>query len=126
MAYSITVTAAGDVRVNPWPSDLLRHLYREIDCRTVEMVVLDEGLTAWCDDEGRFIDTPVTNELITKLCGTYGPLVCDIVGTVVLTGGADDEDDTLPLTDLQAGELVLRLEQLRDAPMPRLSPDLFL
>lgn len=125
MARTITITADGTVTTNPWPAGLLEHLYSEIACRSVEIVDLGD-VTVWYDDEGPYASAPVTNELITKLLGTYGPLVSDIVGTVVLTGGADADGDTLPLDDNQAAELVRCLEQLRHEPMPVLHTHLFL
>lgn len=124
-AGTLTITATGHVSVSLWPAGgLLEHAYEQIETHLVGAVTLGD-LTLWYDDEGRFKDEPHTNELATKLCGIYGPLVSDIVGTVLITGDTDDEGDTRPLTAEQLHELGAILEQLRPLPMPPIHRNLW-
>lgn len=124
-AGTLTITAAGHVSVSPWPAGgLLEHAYEQIETHLVGAIALG-NLTLWYDDEGRLKDEPQTNELVTKLCGLYGPLVSDIVGNVLVTGGADAEGEARPLSAEQLLDLGAILEQLRPLPMPPINRDLW-
>lgn len=123
-ASTLTITEDGQTIVSPWPaSGLLQHAYSQIGTDVVGALSLDD-LTMWYDDEGRLADQPQTNELATKLSGQYGPLVCTIVGRVLITGGVDRNGDTLPLDREQLHQLMAVLDQLRVTPMPRIHPRL--
>lgn len=77
-------------------------------------------ISVWYDDEGRLADEPQTNELATKLCGTYGDLVCDLVGAVMVTAGTTDAGETMPLSGAQAASFLELLRDLDDTPMPEI------
>ncbi len=119
--YTITIHPAGDVDVNRWPdAGLTPHLYEQIGCSIVTPVELGAHLTLWCDDEGLLAATPEINPLATKLCGAYGPLGSYLVGTVVLTGPADQTGETLPLGPGAVAVLGGVFAVLNDQPLPRL------
>lgn len=113
--HTLTLTTAGEIRVNNWPLDLLQHAYREIGCSCVTTVALGASLTLWCDDEGLLASAPQANQLATSLCIFHDPLQSVLVGNVVITGGVDAEGDTHPLTPDQVAALLGVLEGLCDA-----------
>jgi hypothetical protein len=97
------ITAAvvtGDFLVTPAtldPTDVLADLYRMIGCRTVDVVALDDDLDMWLDDEGAYTAAP--NAAATAIAQTFGFVWQPYFGTVVITGGADKDGNTLPLTE---------------------------
>lgn len=78
-----------------WAYDdqLLALLYQVIGCDTVDTVPLyleEHELIAWVDDNGLFADPVQPNPRASQLAQFLGR-PCSLVGTVVLTGGADDD-----------------------------------
>ena len=63
----------------------------------------------WCNEEGKIIGLPM-NPVATGLwIISYGP--SDIIhGNIVITGGVDDEGETLGLTEVQITKLEKILE----------------
>ena len=74
----------------------------------IEAVTLPSGLTLWVNEEGKLDGLPV-NEYATRLFVSAFGAVDVIVGNAIITGGADDEGETLGLTDAQVAELVADL-----------------
>lgn len=69
--------------------------FREhIGCTWFDVVRLAPDLDMWVDDEGAIFADPVMNPVASALAASagFGPV---IFGTVVLTGGADAEGDTV-------------------------------
>lgn len=72
----------------------------------IEAVTLPNGLTLWVNEEGKMDGLPV-NDYATKLfTSAFGAGVDIIVGNAIITGGADDEGETLGLTDKEVSILV--------------------
>lgn len=64
----------------------------------IECVSLSDSVDMWVNEEGKLIGLPF-NEIGTRLwTAAYGPTDV-IVGDIILTGGADDEGETLGLSD---------------------------
>lgn len=123
MSKSVTVTPAGEIRVTEWPATprgVLPHLYAEIQTDLVTTIPLPDDRTMWADDEGLYKPDPIVNELANKLLGCYGPLASYVVGIVVISGGVDDDGETLPLSADEANAVVHTLEGLRHEPLPKL------
>lgn len=122
MEHTITITDTGLVIVNEWPGrgQLLTHLYEQIGCQLVSKVDLGNRLTMWCDEEAALVEQPSINPTATKLCRLYGPLQSYLLGTVVLTGGADTEHRTSPLSVQAVAVLAKILDTVAALPMPRL------
>ncbi len=74
----------------------------------IEAVSLPNGLTLWVNEEGKN-DGLAPNVLATRLFISAFGAVDVIVGNAIITGGADDEGETLGLTDAQVAELVAEL-----------------
>jgi hypothetical protein len=96
----------------------LTAMYKAMGCDCVDVVRLVKtgpgrpGLDMWIDDNGMFANQP--NIFATILAGAIngGVIRQAIYGDVLLTGGADSEGDTLPLTSVQ--DSVLR-DMIADA-----------
>lgn len=97
---TITDLELPDERGRPW----LRAAYEAIGCRLVDIVRLDYDLDMWVDDEGMLVENPDENinQLATRLCALFGPLRQCIYGNTILTGGADNEGETLGLSKVRA------------------------
>jgi hypothetical protein len=75
----------------------------------IEAVTLPSGLTLWVNEEGKMNGLPV-NEYATRLFDSaFGSGIDIIVGNAIITGGADDEGETLGLTDEEVSILVANL-----------------
>ena len=67
-----------------------------------------EGITLWVNEEGKLNGLPYNQKATYLWEKSYG-FTDVIVGTAVLTGGTDDEGETLPLTDVQVAEILALL-----------------
>ena len=75
----------------------------------IEAVTLSDTLTLWVNEEGKMNGLPV-NEYATKLFASeFGAGIDIIVGNAIITGGSNDEGETLGLADTQVEELVADL-----------------
>ena len=74
----------------------------------IEAVTLPNGLTLWVNEEGK-MDGLAPNVYATRLFVSAFGAVDVIVGNAIVTGGADDDGETLGLTDEQVAELVAEL-----------------
>ncbi|MDR3080220.1 MAG: DUF3846 domain-containing protein [Streptomyces sp.] len=84
--------------------DHLHSMYREIGCDLVECVGLREDLDLWIDEEGKLKDGWEVNLAATALLQRHG--IHDLVAaTALLTGGADEDGNTLGISDQTAGEV---------------------
>jgi hypothetical protein len=73
-----------------------------------ECVSLSDDLDMWVNEEGKLLGLP-TNEIGTRMWrAAFGPTDI-IVGNIIFTGGADDNGDTLGLSDRH----VDRLDEVR-------------
>lgn len=68
-----------------------------------------EDYYLWCHDEGKIIGLPMNVTATGLWAISYGP--SDIIhGNIVITGGIDEEGDTVGLTDAQVAKLEKILE----------------
>ncbi|HBF82633.1 MAG TPA: hypothetical protein DD420_22685 [Streptomyces sp.] len=81
-----------------------------IRCERVDVVALTTRMDMWIDDEGLYRH-PV-NKLATLLARRFGFTFQDYYGPVLLTGGADAEGNTLPLTKDKLLGVLTSLEEL--------------
>lgn len=87
--------------------------YREIGCSTVDCFAVTDWIDAWVDDEALFADEPRRNEVARRLIAELADAeVLPITGTVVFTGGADSQGDTMGLDDVQALGIVEAAKQI--------------
>lgn len=84
--------------------DHLDAMYREIGCDLVECVGLRHDLDLWVDEEGKLNDAWELNLAATALLHRHG--LRDVVaGTALLTGGVDEDGNTLGITDQAAADI---------------------
>ena len=75
----------------------------------IEAVTLPNGLTLWVNENGKNDGLPVNDYATRLFASAFGEGIDIIVGNAIVTGGADDEGETLGLTDEQIAELVAEL-----------------
>lgn len=103
MAKALVVTTDGQFEVIDEIS--LKTLQAKVG-GWVQAVDLTETLTLWANEEGKLVGLPV-NGFATELWESrFGVGTDIIVGDIVLTGGTDDEGETLSLTETQVEALV--------------------
>ncbi|MEU8708730.1 DUF3846 domain-containing protein [Streptomyces sp. NPDC048565] len=96
---ALLITPECDIVPVDLPSDSdarLTVMRSVIRCERVDVVGLTSQLDMWLDDEG-FYNHPV-NKVATALAVRFGFRWQDYHGPVLLTGGADADGETLPLT----------------------------
>ncbi|WP_432091425.1 DUF3846 domain-containing protein [Streptomyces sp. NRRL F-5630] len=99
MSFALLITCEGAVAEIDLPEEDKERatVYRSVlRCRAFDVVCLTSRLDMWLDDEGLF-NHPV-NPLATMLAKRHGFDHQTYHGPVLLTGSADEEGDTLPLT----------------------------
>src|ERR1700712_2294863 len=72
-------------------------IYTAIGCRYVEVVQPTDTICLWVDEEG-LLDHSDSNLLATLVAAELGSFPQVLRGTLVATGGADAEGNTLPLS----------------------------
>ena len=72
----------------------------------IEAVTLPNGLTLWVNEEGKMDGLPVNDYATRLFVSAFGAGVDIIVGNAIVTGGTDDEGETLGLTNEQIKSLV--------------------
>lgn len=71
-------------------------MYAVLRCRAVDVVAVTDQVDMWIDDEGLY-NHPV-NPWATALARRYGWTWQPYHGPVLLTGGADEDGNTVPLS----------------------------
>jgi hypothetical protein len=75
----------------------------------IEAVSLPSGMTLWVNEEGKLNGLPVNRVATELLTREFGQKFDIIVGNAIITGGADDEGETLGLTNDQVATLISNL-----------------
>ena len=107
----IVITAEHEVSVQQMPvADEYNFLNTAVAgwIQAVELSEDLEGITLWVNEEGKMSSLPYNQKATFLWEKSYG-FTDVIVGTAVLTGGTDDEGETLPLTDVQVAEILALL-----------------
>ena len=96
------VTIGVDMSLTPEKIDRGCNALQERVGGWIEAVSSDDGqVTLWMNEEGKLMNLPV-NELATTLWHLLSPGMAGVdvlCGAVVVTGGTDDEGDTLSIPD---------------------------
>ncbi|MDX2922344.1 DUF3846 domain-containing protein [Streptomyces sp. NE06-03C] len=117
---ALRIQTDGRFELIDWPqpgSGTLNTLLAAIGCRAVDAVTISADLTMWVDDEGIVTGLPV-NRGATALYAAHRPPHQAYHGTVVITGGANRDGDTLPLTTDQIATLLVLHLTAEDAHIP--------
>ncbi len=94
---ALVITTAGEMSIIDLAENELATLQAKVG-GWVQMVDLNDNLTLWCNEEGKLEGLPL-NRYATELWESVYGKTDIIVGDIVLTGGADDEGETLGLSD---------------------------
>ncbi|MEJ8639957.1 DUF3846 domain-containing protein [Streptomyces sp. MS2.AVA.5] len=109
---ALLITPEADIVPVNLPADCdsrLAVMRSVIRCDRVDVVGLTSQLDMWMDDEGLY-NHPV-NKLATVLAARFGFTYQNYHGPVLLTGGADAEGDTVPLSKDKLLALLTSLEE---------------
>ena len=107
MKQALVITPEGEMSKIDIATDALEKLQGAVD-GWVQAVDLDSEFTMWCNEEGKIIGlerSPFAQYMWDKVFGAGTDL---IVGTVVITGGTDNDGETIGLTDDQVSLLGLK------------------
>jgi len=81
----------------------------------IQPVDLKPDLTLWCNEEGKLINGMEVNVIGTHLYEKSFAMTDVIMGNIVLTGGTDDEGETLALPFPWLAQIEELAERLRSA-----------
>ncbi|MDX2290663.1 MULTISPECIES: DUF3846 domain-containing protein [Streptomyces] len=108
-SFALLVRPDGFFKIIDWPAgtgQTLATLRAEIECSTVDVFDATPTLSMWVDDEGLLVESPYENVPAALLLFRYCVPPQRYFGNAVFTGGADENGDTLGLTEGQTLELV--------------------
>jgi hypothetical protein len=112
MKRAIRITTTGEVTDLDISTDSLAQLQSAVG-GLVQAVDLTQRLTMWLNEEGKVLGqehNPYGQFFWDKL---YGAHTDYIVGDIVITGGTDEEGDTLGLTDEQVEWVTYFIDRVR-------------
>lgn len=122
MKKALVITTLGEVKILDLSDKSLEKLQGAVG-GYVQAIDLSDGVTMWCNEEGKMIGLP-HNPFgqgfweIAFPVSEFGKTDY-IVGDIVLTGGTDNEGDTLGLTSEEIDELVKSVKWVADLISPR-------
>lgn len=101
MIKALEVTTEGKVKIiNLLPDTQLEQVQKAVG-GLVQAIGLDDDLTMWLNEEGKMLKLPHNSFAQHLWDNKFGKDTDYIVGDMVLTGGADDEGETMSLSDTQ-------------------------
>lgn len=111
---SLLIPVDGATQLTELPQDDIRVLSALVG-GTFQCVPIAAGISLWLNEEGKGLGLPWNQHAQILWDRTFGAGTDYIVGPAVLTSGADDEGDTLGITDEQIAfvEQTLSLVRVR-------------
>lgn len=89
------------------PSKSELSIMQEVVGGWVEPVDVADGMTLWCNEEGKIQGLPSNYPAMQSTSAGEFLMPGDVIaGDVIITGGTDDEGDTLGLTEDQVSALM--------------------
>ena len=124
MKKALAITTLGEATIIDLNEGSLEKLQKAVG-GYVQAIDLCEGLTMWCNEEGKMMSLP-HNPFGQAFWETAFPVsefgrTDYIVGDIVLTGGADNEGDTLGLTGDEIEALLETVNYVTNIISPRIS-----
>ena len=124
MKKALVITTLGEATIIDLNEGSLEKLQKAVG-GYVQAIDLCEGLTMWCNEEGKMMSLP-HNPFGQAFWETAFPVsefgrTDYIVGDIVLTGGADNEGDTLGLTSDEIEALLETVNYVTNIISPRIS-----
>ena len=112
MIKAIKLSTTGVVTELDLTNDALKPLQKAVG-GYVEAIELADDMTIWCNDEGKLNGLPHNPYAQHFWDAAFGRHTDYIVGDIVLTGGVDDDGETIGLDDWQVeliGKVVARVD----------------
>jgi hypothetical protein len=104
---AVTIKTTGEKEViDFYPGNYSYQILSDSVGGLIEPVYLAENLTLWVNEEGKVYGQAVNPIATTIFESVFGKGIDIMVGDVILTGGYDDEGETLGLTMEQVEELL--------------------
>lgn len=101
MIKALEVTTEGKVKIiNLLPDTQLEQVQKAVG-GLIQAIRLDDDLTMWLNEEGKILKLPHNSFAQHLWDKKFGEHTDYLVGNIVLTGGADDEGETISLSDTQ-------------------------
>ena len=118
MKKAIQITTLGEMIVIDLESESLLKLQRAVS-GWVQAIDLSETMSMWCNEEGK---------MIGLAHNPFGPALWErsdgrtdyIVGDIVITGGVDEEGETISLMDQQIAFITELVAEVKDFISPRI------
>jgi len=110
---SILITPDGDVREIDFPESTrgqMDLMYDLLNTREFDCVQVSSAINMWIDGEFLYNEAADPNAFATLFLKQFGSVTQVICGPVLLTGGADEAGNTLPLTPDATKAVLTRLE----------------
>lgn len=116
MKKALKISTTGEVEVIDFEQNTLEVLQSAVG-GWIEAIYLPsiENATMWLNEEGKLIGLPHNSYAQTLWNAEYGKDTDYIVGNVVITGGVDDEGESLGLADITIASLTEMVEMLKQS-----------
>jgi hypothetical protein len=101
---ALHIKTTGQVKVVSFENDTCYKTLSDGVGGLIECVALSERMDLWCNEEGKNTGLPL-NQLATRLFQEAHGRIDYIAGDAVITGGIDDDGNSLGLTDEQIHEV---------------------
>jgi hypothetical protein len=112
MEKVLTITTDNAVEVREVPSVEYETLYEAVN-GLVELVTINEDIDMWLNEDGK-VNGLEPNVLATLLFNKVFPNKDIIMGDIIITGGADDEGNTVGLSDASIIDIFAMLQDAID------------
>lgn len=104
----LTITTNNDVNIKEVDSVEYETLYEAVN-GLVELVSINEDIDMWLNEEGK-LNGLEPNVLATLLFNKVFPTFDVIMGNIIITGGADEEGNTVGLSDASIIDIFAMLQ----------------
>ena len=108
MNKAIRITTENETLVFELKSDSLEQLQHAVG-GYIQAIDLSDELTLWCNEEGKMMNLPHNRRAQELWDKVFGAGTDYIVGDIVLTGGANEDGETLGLTDAQLVDFLVAI-----------------
>lgn len=108
MNKAIRITTNNETIIFELKKDSLEQLQHAVG-GYIQAIDLSDELTLWCNEEGKIMNLPHNHRAQELWDKVFGAGTDYIVGDIVLTGGADENGETLGLTDAQVTDFLVAI-----------------
>jgi len=121
MIRALRITTEGKTEIiNLLPDTQLEQVQQAVG-GLVQAIGLDDDLTMWLNEEGKTLKLPHNSFAQNLWDNKFGKDTDYIVGDMVLTGGADDNGETISLSDKQVVAFSLLFGAMRTKKQNKIS-----